>query len=163
RPNEPGGAEEMLRITAAVVLAAVCALGTGTASAKGLDLFPGGTPRAPVSLNPFRVADAQAAPAAHAAPAPATPAAAAAPSPAARRTLTVIVPGLPISWSSQPDAQSFAVWPLFYKSTKFGWAAPLLGSFAIGDPDHGESWGAALFLYWWKRAPQRSLDALFPV
>ena len=82
---------------------------------------------------------------------------------AARRTLTVIVPGLPISWSSQPDAQSFGIWPLFYKSTKFGWAAPVLGSFTVGDPDHGESMGALLFLYWWKRAPARSMDALFPV
>jgi len=43
---------------------------------------------------------------------------------AAHRTSTVIVPGLPVSWSRQPGASSFGVWPLFYASTKFGWAAP---------------------------------------
>jgi hypothetical protein len=82
---------------------------------------------------------------------------------AARRTLTVIVPGLPISWSRQPDASSFGVWPLFYASTKFGWAAPLLGSFRVGDPDKGEATGAVAFLYWWQRKPDRKFDLLFPV
>ncbi len=82
---------------------------------------------------------------------------------AARYTSTVIVPGLPISWSSQPDASSFGVWPLFYRSTKFGWAAPLLGSFKIADPDHHSSYGSLLFLYWWKRSPTRDRDFAFPV
>jgi len=70
----------------------------------------------------------------------------------AQRTSTVIVPGLPISWSRQPGASSFGIWPLFYKSTKFGWAAPLLGSFEIADPDKGTAWGSVAFLYWWSRS-----------
>ena len=76
---------------------------------------------------------------------------------------TVIVPGLPISWSSQPDASSFGVWPIFYRSTKFGWAAPIFGSFEIDDPDHKSSFGALAFLYWWKRSPSRDRDVLFPL
>lgn len=73
----------------------------------------------------------------------------------AQRTSTVIVPVLPISWSRQPDARSFGVWPLFYASTKFGWAAPLLGTFAVGNPDRGTSFGAAAFVYWWSRKPDQ--------
>ena len=76
---------------------------------------------------------------------------------------TVIVPGLPISWSSQPDASSFGVWPLFYRSTKFGWAAPLLGSFEIADPDRSSSFGALVYLYWWKRSPKVNRDFAFPL
>src|SRR6185295_19162587 len=73
------------------------------------------------------------------------------------------VPGLPISWSSQPDASSFGIWPLFYKSTKFGWAAPLLGSFEIADPDKGKAWGAVTFVYWWSRSPKSAFDTLIPL
>jgi len=76
---------------------------------------------------------------------------------------TVIVPGLPISWSSQPDASSFGVWPIFYRSTKFGWAAPIFGSFEIDDPEHKSSFGALAFLYWWKRSPTRDRDFAFPL
>ena len=79
------------------------------------------------------------------------------------RTSTVIVPGLPISWSRQPGATSFGIWPLFYRSTKFGWAAPLLGSFEITDPDKAEAYGAVTFLYWWSRSPKKSLDTLIPL
>jgi hypothetical protein len=75
---------------------------------------------------------------------------------------TVIVPGLPISWSSQPGASSFGVWPLFYRSTKFGWAAPLFGSFEIADPDNHKAFGALLFLYWWKRSPTHDRDLGIP-
>jgi hypothetical protein len=82
---------------------------------------------------------------------------------ATRYTLTVIVPGLPVSWSTQPGASSFGVWPLFYRSTKFGWAAPPLGSFEIADPDHQRAFGAVLFLYWWKRNPERNVDFAFPL
>ena len=82
---------------------------------------------------------------------------------AAHRTATVIVPGLPISWSHEPGARSFGIWPLFYKSTKFGWAAPLLGSFTVADPDHGKAFGALAFLYWWHRAPDAGTDLLFPL
>ncbi|HEY4185327.1 MAG TPA: hypothetical protein VGP07_09675 [Polyangia bacterium] len=81
----------------------------------------------------------------------------------AQRTSTVIVPGLPISWSREPGARSFGIWPLFYRSTKFGWAAPLLGSFDVADPDHGQSFGALGFLYWWSHAPKSRTDLLFPV
>jgi hypothetical protein len=82
---------------------------------------------------------------------------------AEQSTTTVIVPGLPISWSRRPDARSLGVWPIFYASTKFGWAAPLLGTFKVGDPDHGRAFGAWLYLYWWKRAPEASFDLLFPL
>lgn len=81
----------------------------------------------------------------------------------ARSETHVIVPGLPISWSWQPDATSFGIWPLFYKSTKFGWAAPVLGSFTIADPDQQRAFGALLYLYWWKRSPARDRDVIFPI
>ncbi len=80
----------------------------------------------------------------------------------ARSTLTVIVPGLPVSWSRQPGASSFGVWPLFYVSTKFGWAAPLLGSFKIADPDKGTAFGSVAFLGWWSRNPQGAFDMVLP-
>jgi hypothetical protein len=76
---------------------------------------------------------------------------------------TVIVPGLPISWSHEPGASSFAVWPLFYKSSTFGWAVPILGSFAIHDPESGRGLGAVAFLYWWRRTPHHALDIGFPL
>src|SRR6185369_9596005 len=81
------------------------------------------------------------------------------------RTLTVIVPGLPISWSRQPGASSFGIWPLFYASTKFGWAAPLLGTFRVGDPDKGSALGSVAFLYWWSRHTKegKAADLLVPL
>ncbi|HET6282830.1 MAG TPA: EB domain-containing protein [Polyangia bacterium] len=80
-----------------------------------------------------------------------------------QRTTTVIVPGLPISWTSEPGASSWAVWPLAYNSTRYGWAAPLFGTFTLKDPQNKSALGAALFFYWWKRAPGRSFDLLFPL
>lgn len=74
----------------------------------------------------------------------------------AQRVITVIGP---YSQTTQPDARSWAVWPLFYSSTKFGWAAPLLGSFRVGDPDHGRAFGLWAFLYFWKRTPESQVDA----
>ncbi len=65
-----------------------------------------------------------------------------------QRVVTVV--GL-YSHTRQPDARSWAVWPFFYASTKFGWAAPLLGSFTIGDPDRQRALGLLGFLYFWKR------------
>ena len=82
---------------------------------------------------------------------------------AAHRTATVIVPGLPVSWSHEPGARSFGIWPLFYKSTKYGWAAPLFGSFTAADPAHGKAFGALAFLYWWDRSPEARTDFLFPL
>jgi hypothetical protein len=82
---------------------------------------------------------------------------------AQQSALTVIVPGLPVSWSHQPGARSFAVWPLFYASTKFGWAAPLLGTFKVADPDAHKSFGAVGYLYWWRRSPQGAFDLGFPL
>ena len=78
---------------------------------------------------------------------------------------TVIVPVLPVSWSSgpAPGQSAFAVWPLFYRSNRLGWAAPLLGSFALRDPDKATAGGAFLFLYWWRRGPDRALDIAFPL
>jgi hypothetical protein len=77
-----------------------------------------------------------------------------------QRVVTVIPP---FAHSKQPDAESWAVWPLFYGSTKFGWAAPLLGSFRIDHPDQGSAWGSYLFLYWWSRGPGRGFDLGFPL
>ena len=77
---------------------------------------------------------------------------------------TVILPGLPVSWSRGPGtARSFAIWPLFYASNRFGWALPLFGTFAVSDPDAGTSTGAVAFLYWWRRTPARSFDLAFPL
>src|SRR5208283_304670 len=72
-----------------------------------------------------------------------------------QRVVTVV--GL-YSQTRQPDARSWAVWPFLYTSTKFGWAAPLLGSFTIGDPDKGRSFGLLGFLYFWKRSPDHKFE-----
>jgi len=77
-----------------------------------------------------------------------------------QRTVTVV--GTYVK-TRQPDAESTALWPLFYKSTKFGWAAPLLGSFKIADPDGQRSFGLYGLLYFWKRSPTRAFDLGFPV
>jgi hypothetical protein len=75
----------------------------------------------------------------------------------------VMVVGL-YSQTQQPDARSWALWPFFYFSTKFGWASPIpLFSFRAGDPDHGKSFGAWFLLYWWKRSPDSKFDLVFPV
>ena len=75
----------------------------------------------------------------------------------------VLVIGL-YSETKQPDARSWAVWPFFYFSTKFGWASPIpLLSFRAGDPDHGKAFGAWFLLYWWKRSPESKFDLVFPV
>ena len=75
----------------------------------------------------------------------------------------VIVPILPVSWSSGPRGRSFAIWPLFYASSNLGWAVPLLGSFTIHDPDANKSGGALGYLYWWRRGPDRAFDLAFPL
>ncbi|HEY0710273.1 MAG TPA: EB domain-containing protein [Polyangia bacterium] len=67
---------------------------------------------------------------------------------AKQRAVTVIPP---YSHTVEPGAESWAVWPIFYGSTKFGWAAPLLGSFRINNPDQGRSYGLYALLYFWKR------------
>ena len=72
-----------------------------------------------------------------------------------QRVVTVV--GL-YSQPRQPDARSWAVWPFIYTSTKFGWAAPLAGSFTIGDPDRGRAFGLLGFLYFWKRSPDHKFD-----
>lgn len=64
--------------------------------------------------------------------------------------------------TKQPDARSWALWPFFYLSTKFGWAAPPLLSFSIGDPDHGSALGLWFLLYYWSRTPTSKFDLLFP-
>ncbi|HVR62440.1 MAG TPA: hypothetical protein VMU50_11100 [Polyangia bacterium] len=80
----------------------------------------------------------------------------------ARQHRTTVV--VPFSWTSEPGASSWAVWPLFYKSSKYGWAAPLLGTWAIKDPGDRSAFGAALFLYWWKRSETRGdFDLAFPL
>ena len=69
--------------------------------------------------------------------------------------LTVI---FPFSWSHEPGAHSFAIWPLFYASNKFGWAIPLLLTFNVGDSKIGNQYGAFLGLYWWKRSQKGAID-----
>jgi hypothetical protein len=78
----------------------------------------------------------------------------------AHRVVTVVPP---YAHTKQPDAESWAVWPLFYGSTRFGWAAPLLGSFRINNPAQGSAFGSYLFLYWWSRGPARGFDLGFPL
>jgi hypothetical protein len=74
----------------------------------------------------------------------------------ARGSELTVVP--PFSWSHEPGAHSFAIWPLFYASNKFGWAIPILGTFNVGDSKVGNQYGAALFLYWWKRSQKGAFD-----
>jgi hypothetical protein len=77
-----------------------------------------------------------------------------------RRTVTVVIPYV---HTEEPGAESWAIWPLFYRSTKFGWAAPLLGSFKIETPEEKKSWGLYAFLYLWSRSPQKSWDVAIPL
>ncbi len=79
----------------------------------------------------------------------------------ARRVVTVIPP---YSHTIQPDAESWAIWPIFYRSTKFGWAAPLLLSFKIQNPDEQRSMGLYALLYFWKRNREANtaFDLFFP-
>ncbi|HEY4565610.1 MAG TPA: EB domain-containing protein, partial [Thermoanaerobaculia bacterium] len=77
-----------------------------------------------------------------------------------QRVVTVVIPYV---HTRQPDAESWAVWPLFYASTRFGWAAPLLGSFKIEDPAEGRSSGLCAFLYYWRRSRTSSFDLAFPL
>ncbi len=79
-----------------------------------------------------------------------------------QRVITVVPP---YSHTRQQDAQSWAVWPIFYASTKFGWAAPLLLSFRIADPDRGNSYGLYGLLYFRKRnePAQTAFDLMFPL
>jgi len=70
---------------------------------------------------------------------------------------------IPYVHTVQPDAESWAFWPLFYKSTRFGWAAPLLGSFKVDDPAAGRGFGLYAFLYFWKRSPSSAFDLAFPL
>ena len=81
---------------------------------------------------------------------------------ALQRVVTVIPP---YSHTIQPGAESWAVWPLFYKSTKFGWAAPLLLSFKVDDPEQQKSYGLYALLYFWKRDERAgtSFDLLLPL
>ncbi|HXU02253.1 MAG TPA: EB domain-containing protein, partial [Polyangia bacterium] len=74
----------------------------------------------------------------------------------ARGSELTVVP--PFSWSHEPGAHSFAIWPLFYASNKFGWAIPILGTFNVGDSKIGNQYGAALFLYWWKRSQRGAFN-----
>ncbi len=80
----------------------------------------------------------------------------------AQRVVTVVPP---FSFTSQPDASSWALWPIVYKSSTFGWAAPLLGSFKIADPALAKSYGLFGFLYFWKRnqAAGTAFDLGFPL
>jgi hypothetical protein len=72
--------------------------------------------------------------------------------------LTVIVP---FSWSSEPGARSFGLWPIFWASSKYGWAAPFLLTFNVGLSREGNQYGALLGLYWWKRSQKGAFDLGF--
>jgi hypothetical protein len=74
----------------------------------------------------------------------------------------VVLVVLNYAQTTQPDAKSWALWPFFYLSTKFGWAAPPLLSFKVGDPDHGKAFGLYFLLYYWSRSPEAKWDLLFP-
>lgn len=76
-----------------------------------------------------------------------------------QRVVTVVPP---FSHTKEPGAESWAVWPLFYRSTKFGWAAPLLFSFQLNRPAEGRSLGLYGLLYFWTRNPRSSFDLFFP-
>jgi len=73
----------------------------------------------------------------------------------------VLVLGL-YSQTTQQGARSWALWPFFYVSTRFGWAVPPLASFKVGDPDHGKGFGMWLLFYYWSRSPDHKFDLLFP-
>jgi hypothetical protein len=79
-----------------------------------------------------------------------------------QRVVTVVVPYV---HTKEPGAESWAVWPIFYGSTKFGWAAPLLGSFQINNPEQGRSFGLYALLYFWKRNERAgsSFDLFIPL
>ena len=77
-----------------------------------------------------------------------------------KQRVVLVIP--PYSQTTQPGARSWAVWPFFYLSTKFGWAAPPLLSFKVGDPDHGKAVGMWFLLYFWTRTPSSKFDLLFP-
>ena len=79
----------------------------------------------------------------------------------ARNYRLTVIP--PFSWSSEPGAGSFAIWPIFYGSSKYGWAVPLAGTFRIKNPEANTSFGAALALYWWRRAPDKAFDLGVPL
>ena len=78
---------------------------------------------------------------------------------------TALWVGPVITWSKQPGATSWGVWPFVYSSTKFGWAAPLLGSFKVADPQQGRSYGLLGLLYYWSREQkeEKATDVVFPL
>jgi hypothetical protein len=78
-----------------------------------------------------------------------------------KQRVVLVIP--PYSQTTQPDAKSWAVWPFFYISTKFGWAVPPLLSFKVGDPDRGKAFGLWFLLYFWKHSPESKFDLIFPV
>jgi hypothetical protein len=77
-----------------------------------------------------------------------------------KQRVVLVIP--PYAQTSEPGARSWAVWPLFYTSTKFGWAVPPLLSFKVGDPDHGKAFGMWFLLYFWTRTPESKFDLMFP-
>lgn len=77
-----------------------------------------------------------------------------------KQRVVLVIP--PYVQTREPGARSWALWPLFYTSTKFGWAVPPLLSFKVGDPDHGKAFGLWFLLYYWSRTPESKFDLLFP-
>ena len=62
----------------------------------------------------------------------------------------------PVSWSREPGARSFGIWPLFYASNKFGWAVPFLRHVQRRRLRRSAiSTARCLGLYWWKRVAER--------
>jgi len=78
-----------------------------------------------------------------------------------KQRVVLVIP--PYVRTTQPDARSWAIWPFFYLSTKFGWAAPLLASFAVGNPDQGNAVGMWFLLYFWKNTATSKFDLIFPL
>jgi hypothetical protein len=80
-----------------------------------------------------------------------------------QRVVTVVFAGGIYVQTTQPDAKSWAFWPIFYKSTKFGWVAPPLLSFKIANPDQGKAYGLWFLLYYWSRTRTSKFDLLLPL
>ena len=69
----------------------------------------------------------------------------------------------PVVRGHWPHAWSFGVLPIFYASNQFGWAAPLLGTMALRNPQTGDDFGTIAYLDWWWRSPEHKTDLLFPI
>lgn len=80
-----------------------------------------------------------------------------------RHFVTVVFAGLPVSTTSEPGARSVAVWPLFYASNRYGWAAPLLLSFSLRNPEAQTSTTLLALLAFSRQTPARTFTWAAPL